>query len=189
MNVPAAIAIGCSAGGVDALKAVIGGLQATLRQTVVVCCHSSSDTIGLLCEVLSRTSKLPVVEAAERHQAKPGVVQLAPTGYHLLVENDKHFSLSIDSRVNHSRPSIDVLFMSAADVWRNALIGVILTGGNNDGAAGLRRIRQLGGVAVVQSPQGAVAATMPQAALDIAGADHCVPLDDIAPLINRLCMP
>ncbi|RUL64243.1 chemotaxis protein CheB [Dyella dinghuensis] len=188
MNVPAAIAIGCSAGGVDALKAVIGGLQATLRQTVVVCCHSSSDTVGLLCEVLGRTSKLPVIEAAERHQAQPGVVQLAPTGYHLLVENDHHFSLSIDSRVNHSRPSIDVLFMSAADVWRSALIGVVLTGGNNDGAAGLRRIRQLGGLAIVQSPHGAVAATMPQAALDLAGADHCVPLDDIAPLINRLCM-
>jgi two-component system chemotaxis response regulator CheB len=104
------------------------------------------------------------------------------------VENDLHFSLSIDSRVNHSRPSIDVLFTSAADVWRNALIGVVLTGGNNDGAAGLRRIRQLGGVAIVQSPQDAFAATMPQAALDLAGADHCVPLEDIAPLINRLCM-
>jgi two-component system chemotaxis response regulator CheB len=188
MNMPAAIVIGCSAGGVDALKAVIGGLHATLRQTVVVCCHSSSDTVGLLCEVLGRTSKLPVIEAAERHPAQPGVVQLAPTGYHLLVEDDRHFSLSIDSRVNHSRPSIDVLFMSAADVWHNALVGVVLTGGNNDGAAGLRRIRQLGGVAIVQSPQDAVAATMPQAALDLAGADHCVPLDDIAPLINRLCM-
>jgi two-component system, chemotaxis family, protein-glutamate methylesterase/glutaminase len=188
MKAPAAIAIGCSAGGVDALKAVIGGLHATLRQTIIVCCHSSSDTIDLLCEVLARSSQLPVVEAMERHQAQPGVVQLAPTGYHLLVEDDQHFSLSIDSRVNHSRPSIDVLFMSAADVWRSALIGVILTGGNTDGAAGLRRIRQCGGTAIVQSPQGAVAPTMPQAALDIAGADYCVPLEDIAPLINRLCM-
>lgn len=188
MKTPAAIAIGCSAGGVDALKTVIGGLHATLQQTVIVCCHSSSDTIDLLCEVLGRAAQLPVVEAMERHPARPGVVQLAPTGYHLLVEDDQHFSLSIDSRVNHSRPSIDVLFMSAADVWRDALIGVILTGGNNDGAAGLRRIRQTGGMAIVQSPQGAVASTMPQAALDMAGADHCVPLEDIAPLINRLCM-
>jgi two-component system, chemotaxis family, protein-glutamate methylesterase/glutaminase len=189
MIAPAAIAIGCSAGGVDALKAVIGGLQETLRQTVVVCCHSSSDTIDLLCEVLGRTTKLPVIEAIERECAKSGVVQLAPTGYHLMVEADRHFSLSIDSRVNHSRPSIDVLFTSAADVWRNALIGVILTGGNNDGAAGLRRIRQLGGLAIVQSPHDAFAATMPQAALDLAGADHCLPLEDIAPLLNRLCMP
>jgi two-component system, chemotaxis family, protein-glutamate methylesterase/glutaminase len=188
MKIPAAIAIGCSAGGVDALKAVVGGLHASLRQTVVVCCHSSSDTIDLLCEVLGRSSRLPVMEATERERARPGVVQLAPTGYHLLVEGDQHFSLSIDARVNHSRPSIDVLFMSAADVWGSALIGVILTGGNNDGAAGLRCIRQRGGTAVVQSPQDAVAPAMPQAALEMAGADHCVPLDDIAPLINRLCM-
>jgi two-component system, chemotaxis family, protein-glutamate methylesterase/glutaminase len=189
MRAPTAIAIGCSAGGVDALKAVIGGLHEKLPQTVVVCCHSSSDTIDLLCEVLGRTAKLPVVEAVERERAQPGIVQLAPTGYHLMLEADQCFSLSIDARVNHSRPSIDVLFMSAADVWRHALIGVILTGGNNDGAAGLRRIRQLGGVAIIQSPQDAVAAAMPQAALDLAGADHCLPLEGIAPLLNRLCMP
>ncbi len=188
MTTPMAIAIGCSAGGVDALKAVIGGLDSRLEQTIIACCHSSSDTIDLLCEVLGRTSALPVIEAAERHPVQRGVVQLAPTGYHLLVESDQHFALSIDPRVNYARPSIDVLFSSAAEVWQSALIGVILTGGNADGAIGLQRIRELGGLAIIQSPAGAEAATMPQAALDIAGADYCVDLPDIAPLLNRLCL-
>jgi two-component system, chemotaxis family, protein-glutamate methylesterase/glutaminase len=188
MSTPAAIAIGCSAGGVDALKTVLGGLDAALRQTILVCCHSSSDTVDLLCEVLGRVSPLPVTEAKERHAARAGVVHLAPSGYHLLVENNLHFALSVDPRVNHVRPSIDVMFTSAAEVWQKALVGVVLTGGNADGAKGLQRIRELGGVAIVQSPEDAEAPTMPRAALEIAGADHCVALNDMAPLLNRLCL-
>jgi two-component system, chemotaxis family, protein-glutamate methylesterase/glutaminase len=188
MNTPKAIVIGCSAGGVDALKAVLGGFSAYLTQAVLVCCHSSSETVELLCEVLSRVSPLPVVEAQERHPAQAGTVYLAPSGYHLLVEADWHFALSVDPRVNYVRPSIDVMFFSAAEVWREKLVGVVLTGGNADGASGLQRIRSLGGTAIVQSPTSAEMPTMPQAALDTAGADHCVDLSDIAPLINRLCL-
>ncbi|WP_233843714.1 chemotaxis protein CheB [Dyella sp. 2HG41-7] len=188
MNAKAAIAIGCSAGGVDALKVVIGGLDASLRQAIVVCCHSRSDTVDMLCEVLKRSATLPVIEAVERSEIRPGVVHIAPSGYHLLVESDLHFAVSADPRVNHARPSIDVLFNAAAEAWRESLIGVILTGANADGAAGLQRIREFGGVAVVQTPQDAAAAAMPQAALDVAGADYCVPLSDIAPLLNRLCL-
>lgn len=188
MNTPAAIAIGCSAGGVDALKNVLGGLDAKLSQAILVCLHSRADTVSMLCEVLARICALPVVEAVEREAVQPGVVYLAPSGYHLLVESDLHFALSIDPRVNHARPSIDVLFQSAAEVWRESLVGVVLTGANADGAAGLRRIRQLGGMAVVQSPSDAEAAAMPQAALDTAGADYCLPLSDIAQLLNRLCL-
>jgi two-component system chemotaxis response regulator CheB len=187
-STPLAIAIGCSAGGVDALKAVIGKLDARIQQTILVCCHSRSDTMELLCEVLGRVSALPVIEAAERHRVQAGVVQLAPSGYHLLVENDQRFALSIDPRVNYARPSIDVMFNSAAEVWGEQLIGVILTGGNADGAAGLQRIRQGGGIAIIQSPIDAEASTMPQAALDSAGADYCVKLPDIAPLLNHLCL-
>jgi two-component system chemotaxis response regulator CheB len=98
------------------------------------------------------------------------------------------FALSADARVNYARPSIDVLFHSAAEAWRQGLVGVILTGANADGAAGLRRIRQLGGTAVVQSPADAEAPAMPQAALDAAGADYCLPLSDIGPLLNQLCL-
>lgn len=189
MKRPAAIVIGCSAGGLDALKTLLGGLDHALPQTVLVCSHSGADTVELLCELLARACPLPVLEAAERHPVRPGAVQLAPAGYHLLVENDRRFALSVDPRVCHARPSIDVLFTSAAEVWREALIGVVLTGANADGADGLLRLRQLGGCAIVQSPASADAPAMPQAALDRAGADHCVELDAIAPLLNRLCLP
>lgn len=188
MNAPAAIVIGCSAGGVDALKTVLGGLHPALAQTILVCLHSRSDTVDMLCDVLARTSALPVIEAIERQRAAPGVVHLAPSGYHLLVESDLHFALSIDARVNYARPSIDVLFQSAAEAWRDTLIGVVLTGANADGAQGLQCIRQLGGIAVVQLPADAEATAMPQAALDTAGADYCLPLSAIAPLLNRLCL-
>ena len=187
MSAPAAIVIGCSAGGVDALMSLLGALDARLPQAVLVCCHRS-DTMDILSDVLQRSSALPVRDAVERELAQPGVVQLAPAGYHLLVERDRQLALSADPRVNYARPSIDVLFCSAAEVWRQALIGVILTGANADGAAGLRRIRELGGTAVVQSPADAQAATMPQAALDKAGADYALSLSDIAPLLNRLCL-
>jgi two-component system chemotaxis response regulator CheB len=187
MSAPAAIVIGCSAGGVDALMTLLGHLDARLRQPVLVCCHRSG-TMDVLADVLGRASVLPVVDAVEREPVRPGVVHLAPAGYHLLVESNLHFALSADARVNFSRPSIDVLFHSAAAVWQQRLIGVVLTGANADGAAGLQRIRQLGGIAIVQSPSDAEVATMPQAALDVAGADYCVPLSDIAPLLNRLCL-
>ncbi|BFI96944.1 MAG: chemotaxis protein CheB [Rhodanobacter sp.] len=189
MKRPAAIVMGCSAGGPEALKSVLGGLDPHLPQPVLVCCHTGSETVELLCALLGNASRLPVVEAAEREPARGGVVHVAPAGYHLLVERDLHFALSIDARVNLSRPSIDVLFASAAAAWRGDLAGVVLSGANADGADGLHELRRLGGCAIVQSPDSALARAMPQAAIDRAGADHCVPLDAIAPLLNRLCLP
>jgi two-component system chemotaxis response regulator CheB len=187
MSAPVAIAIGCSAGGVDALMTLLGELDPRLPQPLMVCCHRS-DTMDILSDVLGRASALPVADAVERQALQPGVVHMAPAGYHLLVESDLHFALSADARVNYSRPSIDVLFRSAAEVFGAGLVGVILTGANADGAAGLQRIRQLGGIAIVQLPSDAEASTMPQAALDLAGADYCLPLSDIASLLNRLCL-
>ncbi|HVC16295.1 MAG TPA: chemotaxis protein CheB [Rhodanobacter sp.] len=189
MKTASAIVVGCSSGGFDALKVLLGGLDPGLSQPLLVCCHSGSETIELLCELLGRVSPLPVIAAAERHAVRGGHVQLAPTGYHLLVEPDRRFALSTDPRVNHSRPSIDVLFASAAMVWRETLIGVVLTGASADGAEGLRLVRRAGGCAIVQSPVSARVPAMPQAALDRAGADYCVPLRDIPPLLNRLCLP
>ena len=189
MKRPAAIVLGCSAGGPEALKVVLGGLDPHLPQAVLVCCHTGSETVELLCGMLARASRLPVIEAAEREPVRGGVVQVAPAGYHLLVERDLRFTLSADPRVNLSRPSIDVLFASAAAAWRDALIGVVFTGANADGAEGLCELRRLGGCAIVQSPDSALARAMPQAAIDRAGADHCVPLDAIAPLLNQLCLP
>jgi two-component system chemotaxis response regulator CheB len=186
---PEAIVMGCSAGGLNALHAVLEGLDARLPQAIVVCCHTGSSDVGLLCELLSHYSALPVTEARERAPVIGGHVHVAPTGYHLLIEPSRHFALSVDGRVAYSRPSIDVLFESAAEAYRSSLIGVVMTGANRDGALGLAEIRSQGGYAIVEDPTTAHAAAMPRAALDTAGTDACLPLADIAALLNRLCLP
>jgi two-component system chemotaxis response regulator CheB len=188
MSTPRAIAIGCSAGGLSALEVVLGGLDPSIPTAILVCCHTGSSDVQILCEVLARHTQLPVVEAAERETPRSGTVHVAPSGYHLLVEHDERFSLSVDPKVNFSRPSIDVLFASAAEAYRESLIGIVMTGANQDGARGLADIRRCGGLSIVQDPADAEVRTMPQAALDTAGADHCIPLTAIAPLLNRLCL-
>lgn len=188
MPCPEAIVIGCSQGGLNALRVVLGGLDRRLPQAVLVCCHTSGN-VRVLCELLASHSPLPVIEAGERQPALGGTVYLAPGGYHLLIENNRHFSLSVDEVVRYSRPSIDVMFGSAADVYQAGLIGVVLTGANADGADGLAQIRARRGIAIVQSPESSDAPAMPRAALDVAGADYSLPLEQIASLLNRLCMP
>ncbi len=182
------VVMGCSAGGMGALRTVLSGLDKGFPRPIVVVCHTGSEDITTFCELLEMASTLPVREARERQFALPGVVHMAPSGYHLLIEEGGRFALSVDERVSFARPSIDVLFESAASASGSNLIGVVMTGANNDGAAGLKAIREHGGLAIVQTPADAQAPSMPQAALDIAGADHCVPLGDIAPLLNRLCV-
>lgn len=180
------ITIGCSMGGFSALKRLLGGLDPRLQQAVVICSHGSSEHPGMLAGLLRKHSALPVTEARERCVASPGVVHVAPAGYHLLIERDWRFALSVDPAVHFSRPSIDVLFDSAAQAYRSALMGVMLTGASPDGAGGMATIRRYGGLGIVQDPAEAEASTMPQAALDL-GADHCLPLAQIAPLLNHLC--
>jgi two-component system chemotaxis response regulator CheB len=189
MPVPQAVVLGCSAGGLNALEVVLAQLDPALPQALIVCCHTGSSDVDMFCELLALHSTLPVSEAVERHPALGGTVHVAPSGYHLLVEADHRFSLSIDPKVCYSRPAIDVLFASAAAAYRERLVGVLMTGANHDGASGLAEIRRHGGIAVVQDPRDAEAPSMPQAALDLAGADHCVTLHEIGPLLNRLCLP
>jgi len=181
--------MGCSAGGMNALRAVLADLHSDFPWPILVVCHTGSEDVTTFCDLIGMASALPVREARERNLALAGVVHVAPTGYHLLVELGGRFSLSVDERVAFARPAIDVLFESAAGVFCDGLIGVVMTGANNDGAAGLKRVRERGGIAIVQEPTDAEASTMPRAALDIAGADYCVPLNEIAPLLNRLCQP
>ena len=188
MAAPEAIAIGCSAGGLTALEQLLAQLDPRLPQAVLVCCHTGSATVELMCELLARHTRLRVTEARERELPQAGTVHVAPSGYHLLLEHDRRFALSVDPRVSYARPSIDVLFDSAAEAYRDGLVGVVLTGANSDGAEGLAAIRAAGGIAIVQEPGDAEVPTMPQAALERAGADHCLPLLDIPPLLNRLCL-
>ncbi len=182
-----AIVVGCSAGGLRALQRLLADLRPALPVPVIVVCHTGSEDVGLLCELLSRHSSMPVIEARERTEPARGVVHIAPSGYHLLMERDRSFSLSVDPKVCFVRPAIDVLFESAADAYGTGLAGVVMTGANEDGAAGLRTLRQHGGIALVQDPAEAEAAEMPRAALALAGADHVLPLPELGPMLNQLC--
>jgi two-component system chemotaxis response regulator CheB len=127
-----------------------------------------------------------VHDAEDKHEIVAGHVYLAPPDYHLLIEHDG-FALSVDDAVQHSRPSIDVLFESAADVFRDRLVGVVLTGANEDGAHGLARIKRVGGYTVVQNPVEAERPEMPRAALRACDPDSVVGLAAIAPLLVKLC--
>ena len=168
---------------------LLAGLDPALPASVILVCHTGAADVSLLCELLARNSALPVEEAREREWPRAGVVHVAPSGYHLHVERSRRFALSVDPKVCYCRPAIDVLFESAAPCWRRQLIGVVLTGANEDGARGLKAVREHGGIGIVQLPAEAEVATMPEAALRVAGADHVLPLAQIAVVINQLCLP
>lgn len=180
------VVIGTSFGGVEALELVLPGLSPCLTVPVVVVQHRSRDEDSGLCEFLRDHSPLPVVEPNDKDAVLGGRVYLAPRDYHLLVERDR-FALSVDAPVTFARPSIDVLFESAADAYRDGTIGVVLTGANRDGALGLARIKERGGLAVVQDPEEAVSRAMPEAARAAARVERVVKLKEIAPLLNELC--
>ena len=182
------VVVGTSYGGVEALEKVLPGLSPSLGVPVVVVQHRSRDTDDGLCEFLRAHCRLPVVEPNDKGEVLGGRVYLAPRDYHLLVE-DGHFALSVDAPVTFARPSIDVLFESAADVYGAGAIGVVLTGANRDGARGLARIKERGGLALAQDPEEAESRAMPEAAIAAAKVGRVLRLAEIAPLINELCRP
>lgn len=179
-----AVVVGASAGGPSAIGRLLHGLAPDLDVAVVVVNHVGADGGDLLAPILGRSSALPVELAQERRPVKSGLVQVAPGGYHLEIDRDRNFSLSVDSRVCYSRPAIDILFASAAEAFGDALAGVVLTGASSDGAEGLRRIRELGGLAFVQAPLEAEIDIMPRAALERAGADLCASVAALAAALN-----
>ena len=183
------VVIGCSAGGLEALRRVLAPLPPTFNLPVVVVAHTAADSGGLLPSLLDRACALSVVEAEEKMPAQPGRVYVAPPGYHLLIEEDETFSLSVDDKVCNVRPSIDVLFESAADVWGDGLIGVILTGANSDGTAGLKAIKGLGGYGIAEEPKTAYAETMPQSAISAGVVDRVLSLDVIGECLVVLSRP
>jgi two-component system, chemotaxis family, protein-glutamate methylesterase/glutaminase len=175
-----ALVIGVSAGGIKALPVVLAPLPADLPLTVVIVQHLSPDTDNkFLVHHLGQQVSLKVQEAGEREPLQPGIAYVAPANYHLLIEQGKTFALSIDERVNYSRPSIDVLFESAAQAYHKALIGMILTGASSDGAAGLRKIKEHGGLTIVQDPATAESGFMPAAAIRLCQVDLIAPLGEI----------
>ncbi|MFH1489659.1 MAG: chemotaxis protein CheB, partial [Pseudomonadota bacterium] len=146
--------------------------------------HPTSD--DFLAHYLNERCELKVKQADEKEDILSGVIYLAPPGYHLMVEEDRTFSLSVDEPVNFARPSIDVLFETAAEVYGEKLVGVVLTGASADGSHGLKRVKESGGLAVVQDPETAEVGIMPRAAVDASEVDYILPLEEIGPFLNKL---
>jgi two-component system, chemotaxis family, protein-glutamate methylesterase/glutaminase len=177
------VVVGASAGGLHALRTIVSGLPDDFELPVVVVQHRAKES-ELLCELLQECSGLPVSEVNDKQEIGPGV-WVGPPDYHLLLD-DGFFSLTTDEPVRYSRPSIDVTFESAADVYGMDLIGVVLTGANADGSRGLRRIADEGGHAIVQDPETAEVRVMPRSAAK-AVPDACVlPLEEIAGHLARI---
>jgi len=181
-----AIVIGASAGGIEALTVLLPALPQGLPAAVLVVLHLPRDRPSLLVEIFAPKCALPVQEAQDKEHIKPGHVYFAPADYHLLVDAGPSLALSVDEPVNFSRPSIDVLFETAADVYRERLLGIVLTGASADGAAGLAAVHRRGGRTVVQDPETAPVPLMPEAARRRSPVDFVLPLKQIADLLQAL---
>jgi two-component system, chemotaxis family, protein-glutamate methylesterase/glutaminase len=180
------IVIGGSAGATAALTQLLPVFPANYPWPIVVVQHLHPLQDGYFTERFAHRCALTVKEADDKEPIKVGYVYFAPPNYHLLIEDDKTFSLSTDEKVNYARPSIDVLFDCAADVYAPWLAGVILTGANHDGAQGLRRIKEKGGLALVQDPTTAESSFMPKAAIEATAVDYVLSLADIGRLLTEL---
>jgi two-component system, chemotaxis family, protein-glutamate methylesterase/glutaminase len=181
-----AVVIGGSAGGVEALSVLLPALPADSRASLFIVLHVPRDRPSLLAEIFAHKCALPVREAEDKEPVAPGTVYFAPSNYHLLLDQGPQLALSADDPVHHSRPSIDVLFESAADVYKDRLLGIILTGANEDGALGLAAVHDGGGMTVVQAPESARSPQMAVSALKLRPVDLVLPLDGIAVLLGTL---
>ena len=180
-----AVVIGASAGALDALSKILPALPGTYPLPVMVVVHLPVDKKSVMAELFQKKCRLTVCEAEDKQPLEPGTVYFAPPDYHLLVETDFRLSLSTEEPVLFSRPSVDVLFETAADAYGDSLIGIVLTGANNDGARGLKTIADKGGMALVQDPENAYASAMPQAALTACPGALVLGLDQIAELLQE----
>jgi two-component system chemotaxis response regulator CheB len=186
---PEAVVIGSSAGALEALSSILPALPAKFNLPVMAVVHLPPDKRSNLAELLQAKCRIPVREADDKEPIAAGTVYFAPPDYHLLIEPDKSLSLSSDEPVLFSRPSIDVLFESAADAYGCGLIGIILTGANQDGAKGMRAVVGAGGAAIVQNPGGAYAAAMPEAAIEMCPSARVLSLDGIAAYLQEIDRP
>lgn len=184
-----AIVIGTSAGGLDALSVILPPLPEGYPLPVIVVIHLTPNKNSLVAELFQSKCAAAVKEAEDKEPIRAGTIYFAPPDYHLLVESDKHLSLSSEEPVHYSRPSIDVLFESAADAYGAGLIGIVLTGANDDGASGLRQIQEQGGTAIVQLPVDAQSPQMPWAALNACPQARTMSLEEIAAFLLEVVAP
>ncbi len=181
----AALVIGASAGGTNAMQQILPHLPASFPIPIIVVQHLHPWQQGVAL-VHHGGGALVMKDADEKELIRPGFVYFAPPNYHLLVERDRTLSLSIDPKVNYTRPSVDVLFESAADAYGANLIGIVLSGANNDGATGLHYIKQHGGLTIVQDPADAEVGYMPRAAIESTQPDHILTAAAILKFLNKL---
>lgn len=182
---PRAVVIGASAGAIQALSLILPELPADFALPVLIVVHVPADRDNILAPLFAPRCRITAREAEDKEMALPGTIYFAPADYHLLVETDGSLSLSTDEPVLYSRPSIDVLFESAADAFGEALVGIILTGASADGAAGLKAVCDAGAVALVEEPETAYADTMPLAAIAACPAARVLTLDAIAEYLTK----
>lgn len=181
-----AVAIGASAGGLNAFKIILPKLKEDFPMPVFIVQHISPQSDNYITIHLNSLSKIKVKEAEEKEKVKNATAYFSPPNFHMLIEEDKSISFSIENKVNYARPSIDIMFETAAYAYTNKLIGIILTGANNDGAAGLKKIQEMGGYTLVQDPMNAEVETMPQSALKIMKPDKILKLEEIADFLNKI---
>jgi two-component system chemotaxis response regulator CheB len=181
-----AVVIGTSAGGVDALSQLLPALEPDCGVPVFVVVHLPRERPSRLPEIFAPRCRVSVREAEDKQPIEPGTLYFAPPDYHLLIDEGPLVALSSDEPIHYSRPSIDVLFESAADYYGNALLGLVLTGANADGATGLAAVQRAGGLTLVQDPSSATASAMPGAALKAATGSPCLTLAQIADLLRVL---
>lgn len=182
----AAVVIGASAGGVEALSVLLPALPADGQAAVFVVLHLPRERPSLLVDVFGGKCAAPVREAQDKEPVEPGAVYFAPPDYHLLVDEGPRTALSADELVNFSRPSVDVLFESAADAYGGRLLGIVLTGASHDGARGLSAVARAGGRTVVQRPDTAEVPSMPESALARTPSAAALALEEIAALLAAL---
>ncbi len=179
-----AIVVGASAGGVQALDTLLSLLPADLQVPLVIVQHIHPAEDDGLAGVFAHRCPLVIKDAEDKEEIRAGTVYFAPPDYHLLIERAGTFALSVDEKVNYARPSVDVLFESAAHVWHSQLLAIVLTGANNDGAQGIRVVKACGGTTIAQDPATAPYAAMPQAAIDTGALDRVLSLEGIGEFIR-----
>ncbi|GAB3995893.1 chemotaxis protein CheB [Spirosoma daeguense] len=178
--------IGGSTGSIEVLLQLLPALKAPLRIALILVLHRKNTADSTLVNLLSLKTTIPIQEVDDKDPIVPGTIYLVPADYHVLIERDNTFSLDDSEKVNYSRPSIDVTFESAADVYGPATVGILLSGANTDGTAGLKAIKKASGITVVQKPETAQVAYMPQQAIEGAPIDWVLDVQEMQAFVNAI---
>lgn len=180
------LVIGGSAGSLEVILKILAHLHDPLSFSIVFVLHRKNSYDSSLTDLFASKTEIPVREIEEKESLQPGTIYIAPPDYHLLFEKNRTFSLDASEKVNFSRPSIDVTFESAADIFKSGSIAIILSGANADGTAGLKKIKQKGGTVIAQDPSSAKVSFMPQHAISHVETDFILNVDELISFINHI---